>query len=106
MSPLKLDAMRAELDRLIKAGSIEPSTSPYGAPVIFVKKKDGKLRMCIDYWALNKITKKNQFPIPLIDDLIDQLQGASVTSLEESQESRGVRERPGEVREITNRRLK
>src|SRR3954467_778930 len=78
MSPLELDAMRAELDRLIKAGSIEPSTSPYGAPVIFVKKKDGKLRMCINYQALNKITKKNRFPIPLIDDLIDRLQGASV----------------------------
>jgi hypothetical protein len=78
MSPLELDAMRAELDRLIKAGSIEPSTSPYGAPVIFVKKKDGKLRMCIDYRALNKITKKNRFPIPLIDDLIDRLQGASI----------------------------
>ena len=78
MSPLELDAMRAELDRLIKAGSIEPSTSPYGAPVIFVKKKDGKLRMCIYYHALNKITKKNRFPIPLIDDLIDRLQGASV----------------------------
>src|SRR5829696_7248203 len=78
MSPLELDAMRAELDQLIKAGSIEPSTSPYGAPAIFVKKKDGKLRMCIDYRALNKITKKNQFPIPLIDDLIDRLQGTSV----------------------------
>src|SRR6184192_3688325 len=72
MSPLELDAMRAELDRLIKAGSIEPSTSPYGAPVIFVKKKDGKLRMCIDYRALNKITKKNQFPIPsLMTSLTD-----------------------------------
>ena len=78
MSPLELDAMRAELNQLIKAGSIEPSTSPYGAPVIFVKKKDGKLQMCIDYRALNKITKKNRFPIPLIDDLIDRLQGASV----------------------------
>ena len=77
MSPLELDAMRAELDRLLETGSIEPSLSPYGAPVIFVKKKDGKLRMCIDYRALNKITKKNRFPIPLIDDLIDRLQGAS-----------------------------
>ena len=78
MSPLELDAMRAELDRLLETGSIEPSLSPYGAPVIFVKKKDGKLRMCIDYRALNKITKKNRFPIPLIDDLIDRLQGASI----------------------------
>ena len=78
MSPLELDAMRAELDRLLEAGSIEPSLSPYGAPVIFMKKKDGKLQMCIDYRALNKITKKNRFPIPLIDDLIDRLQGASI----------------------------
>ena len=71
MSPLELDTMREELDKLLKNGSIEPSLSPYGAPVIFVKKKDGKLRMCIDYRALNKLTIKNQFPIPLIDDLID-----------------------------------
>ena len=71
MSPLELDAMKEELDRLLKNGSIEPSVSPFGAPVIFVKKKDGSLRMCIDYCALNKITIKNRFPIPLIDDLID-----------------------------------
>ena len=78
MSPLELDAMRAEINQLIKAGSIKPSKSPYGAPVIFVKKKNEKLRICINYHALNKITKKNQFPIPLIDDLINRLQGASV----------------------------
>src|SRR3954471_13318832 len=78
MSPLELDTMRKELDKLLTNGSIEPSTSPFGAPVIFVKKKNGELRMCIDYRALNKITKKNRFPIPLIDDLIDRLQGASI----------------------------
>jgi len=78
MSPLELDTMREELNKLLKNGSIEPSRSPYGAPVIFVKKKDGKLRMCIDYRALNKLTIKNRFPIPLIDDLIDQLHGAKV----------------------------
>jgi hypothetical protein len=71
MSPLELDSLKEELDRLLRNGSIEPSVSPYGAPVIFVKKKDGSLRMCIDYRALNKITIKNQFPIPLIDDLLD-----------------------------------
>ena len=71
MSPLELDTLRKELDKLLKNGSIEPSVSPYGAPVIFVKKKSGELRMCIDYRALNKITIKNRFPIPLIDDLID-----------------------------------
>ena len=78
MSPLELDAMRKELDKLLKNGSIEPSKSPYGAPVIFIKKKNGDLRMCIDYRALNKITIKNRFPIPLIDDLVDQLHGAKV----------------------------
>ena len=78
MSPLELDTLRKELDKLLKNGSIEPSVSPYGAPVIFVKKKSGELRMCIDYRALNKITIKNRFPIPLIDDLIDRLHGAKV----------------------------
>jgi hypothetical protein len=78
MSPLELDTMRKELDKLLKNGSIEPSKSPYGAPVIFVKKKSGELRMCIDYRALNKITIKNQFPIPLIDDLVDRLHNAKV----------------------------
>src|SRR3954454_10644822 len=67
-----------ELDHLLKNSSIEPSVSPFGAPVIFVKKKDGTLRMCIDYHALNNITIKNCFPIPLIDDLTDRLFGAKV----------------------------
>src|SRR5207302_4816813 len=69
LSPLELDAMCEELDHLLKNGSIEPSMSPLGAPVIFIKKKDGTLRMCIDYHALNNITIKNHFPIPLIDHL-------------------------------------
>jgi hypothetical protein len=59
MSPLELDTMHKELDKLLKNRSIEPSVSPYGAPVIFVKKKNGELRMCIDYRALNKVTIKN-----------------------------------------------
>src|SRR3954467_11121149 len=78
MSPLELDSLKEELDRLLKNGSVEPSVSPFGAPVIFVKKKDGTLRMCIDYRALNNITIKNRFPIPLIDDLTDRLFGAKV----------------------------
>src|SRR5436305_4188456 len=65
MSPLELDTLHKELDKLLKNGSIEPSVSPYGAPVIFVKKKSGELQMCIDYRALNKITIKNRFPFPL-----------------------------------------
>ncbi|KAJ9563825.1 hypothetical protein OSB04_008985 [Centaurea solstitialis] len=58
----------------------EPSSSPWGAPVLFVKKKDGSLRMCIDYRELNKLTIKNCYPLPRIDDLFDQLQGASFFS--------------------------
>ncbi|GKE41792.1 putative reverse transcriptase domain-containing protein [Tanacetum coccineum] len=61
-------------------GFIRPSTSPWGAPVLFVKKKDGSFRMCIDYWELNKLTVKNRYPLPRIDDLFDQLQGSSVYS--------------------------
>ncbi|GKF34035.1 putative reverse transcriptase domain-containing protein [Tanacetum coccineum] len=57
-------------------GFIRPSHSPWGAPVLFVKKKDGAMRMCIDYRELNKLTIKNRYPLPRIDDLFDQLQGA------------------------------
>nr|GEY24037.1 reverse transcriptase domain-containing protein [Tanacetum cinerariifolium] len=61
-------------------GFIRPSTSPWGAPVLFVKKKDGSFRMCIDYWELNKLTVKNRYPLPRIEDLFDKLQGSSVYS--------------------------
>ena len=61
-------------------GFIRPSTSPWGAPVLFVKKKDGSLRLCIDYRQLNRVTIRNQYPLPRIDDLFDQLQGAGVFS--------------------------
>ena len=57
-----------------------PSVSPWGAPVLFLKKKDGSMCMCIDYRQLNKVTIRNKYPIPRIDDLFDQLQGASVFS--------------------------
>ena len=59
---------------------IRPSVSPWGAPVLFVKKKDGSLRLCVDYRLLNKATVKNKYPLPRIDDLLDQLRGASVFS--------------------------
>ena len=61
-------------------GFIRPSFSPWGAPVLFVKKKDGTMRLCIDYRELNKVTIKNKYPLPRIDDLFDQLQGATVFS--------------------------
>lgn len=59
---------------------MEPSTSPYGAPVLFVQKKDGMLRMCVDYRALNKLTFKDRYPLPRIDDLLDKLHGCTVLS--------------------------
>ena len=65
---------------MLEKGFIRPSVSPWGAPVLFVKKKDGSMRMCIDYRQLNKVTIKNKYPLPRIDDLFDQLQGARVFS--------------------------
>ena len=80
MSPLELGELRKQLDDLLEKGFIKPSKSPFGAPILFVHKKDGGLRMCIDYRALNQITVKNRYPIPRIDDLLDQLKGAKVFS--------------------------
>ncbi|GJV07301.1 putative reverse transcriptase domain-containing protein [Tanacetum coccineum] len=67
-----------QLQELADCGFIRPSTSPWGAPVLFVKNKDGSFRICIDYRELNKLTIKNRYPLPMIDDLFDQLQGSSV----------------------------
>ncbi|GJR97772.1 retrotransposon protein, putative, ty3-gypsy subclass [Tanacetum coccineum] len=67
-----------QLQELLEKGFIRPSSSPWGAPMLFVKKKDGYFRMCIDYRKLNKLTIKNRYPLPRIDDLFDQLQGSSV----------------------------
>ncbi|GKA79684.1 putative reverse transcriptase domain-containing protein, partial [Tanacetum coccineum] len=69
-----------QLQELSDKGFIRPSSSPWGAPVLFVKKKDGSFRMCIDYRELNKLTMKNHYPLPRIDDLFDQLQGSSIYS--------------------------
>ena len=74
------EAMEKEIKKLLSNGAICPSWSPFGAPVIFIKKKEGDLRMCVNYRALNKITKKNRYPIPLIENLVDQLYGASMFS--------------------------
>lgn len=80
MSPLELAEVKRQLTELIEMGFIQPSKSPYGAPILFVRKKNGKLRMCVDYRALNKITVKNRYPLPRIDELMDQLHGATVFS--------------------------
>ena len=80
MTPTELKELKEQLQDLLDQGFIRPSVSPWGAPVLFVKKKDGTLRLCIDYRELNKVTIKNKYPLPRIDDLFYQLQGASVFS--------------------------
>ncbi|GJW51881.1 retrovirus-related pol polyprotein from transposon 17.6 [Tanacetum coccineum] len=72
--------LSGQLQELSDKGFIRPSSSPLGAPVLFVKKKDGSFWMCIDYQELNKLTVKNHYPLPRINDLFDQLQGSSVYS--------------------------
>jgi hypothetical protein len=69
-----------QLEELLKKGYICPSVSPWGAPIHFVKKKDGTLRLCIDFRQLKKYTIKNKYPLPRIDDLFDQLRGAKIFS--------------------------
>nr|GFA64741.1 putative reverse transcriptase domain, aspartic peptidase domain protein [Tanacetum cinerariifolium] len=76
MVPIELKELKDQLQELLERGFIRPSVSPWGAPVLFVKKKDGSMRLCIDYRELNKITIHNRYPLPRIDDLFDQLQGA------------------------------
>ncbi|GJR79736.1 putative reverse transcriptase domain-containing protein [Tanacetum coccineum] len=76
LAPSEMQELSNQLKDLQEKGFIRPSHSPWGAPVLFVKKKDGALRMCIDYRELNKLTIKNRYPLPRIDDLFDQLQGA------------------------------
>ncbi|GKC74876.1 putative reverse transcriptase domain-containing protein, partial [Tanacetum coccineum] len=78
--PSEMKELSEQLQELFDKGFIRPSSSPWGAPVLFVKKKDGSFRMCIDYRELNKLTMKNRYPLPRIDDLFDQLQGSSVYS--------------------------
>ncbi|GJY78027.1 putative reverse transcriptase domain-containing protein [Tanacetum coccineum] len=78
LAPSERKELSEQLKELSDKGFIRPSSSPWGAPVLFVKKKDGSFRMCIDYRELNKLTVKNRYPLPRIDDLFDQLQGSSV----------------------------
>ena len=78
MAPVELKELKLQLQGLLEKRFIRPSVSPWGASVLFVKKKDGTLRLCVDYRKLNKMTVKNKYPLPRIDDLFDQLKGASV----------------------------
>lgn len=77
MAPAKLGELKVQLQELLEKGFIRPSISPWGGPVLFVKKKDDSLRMCIDYRRLNQVTFRNKYPLPRIDELFDQLQGAA-----------------------------
>ncbi|GJY48280.1 putative reverse transcriptase domain-containing protein [Tanacetum coccineum] len=76
LAPSEMKELSEQLQELSDKGFIRPSSSPWGAPVLFVKKKDGSFRMCIDYWELNKLMVKNRYPLPRIDDLFNQLQGS------------------------------
>ncbi|GJU80698.1 putative reverse transcriptase domain-containing protein [Tanacetum coccineum] len=80
LAPSEMKELSEQLKELSDKGLIRPSSSPWGSPVLFVEKKDGSFRMCIDYRELNKLTVKNRYPLPRIDDLFDQLQGSSVYS--------------------------
>ena len=80
MAPVELQELRVQLQELLDKGFIRPSTSQWGAPVLFAKKKDKTLRLCIDYRQLNRVTIKDRYPLPRIDDLFDQLRGARVYS--------------------------
>ena len=77
MAPAELKEMKLELKDLLYKGFIQPSISPWAAPVFFVMKKDRTLRMCIDFCQLNKVPINKKYPFPRIDDLFDQLQGSS-----------------------------
>ncbi|WZY99835.1 hypothetical protein YC2023_072164 [Brassica napus] len=77
MAPAELAELKQQLADLLEKGFIRPSSSPWGAPVLFVKKKDRSMRLCIDYRGINNVTIKDKYPLPKIDELLDQLQGAS-----------------------------
>jgi len=78
LSPVELEALRKFLDENIATGLLCSSSSPHGAPVLFVKKKDGSLRLCVDFRGLNQITKKDQYPLPLISDLLESPSHAKI----------------------------
>jgi len=80
MAPAELTELKKQIEDLLEKKFIRPSASPWGAPVLLVKKKDESSRLCVDYRQLNKLTIKNKYPLPRIDDLLDQLKGARIFS--------------------------
>ena len=98
LSPLEQKEVEKQIAELILMGFIEPSSSPYGAPVLFVQEKDGSSRMCIDYRALNKTTIHDRYPLPRTDELLDRVQGAKVfTSLDLASGYHQIRTHPADV---------
>ena len=98
MSPFEEQELRKQLDVYSAVGQIEPARSPYGAGVLFAQKKDGTKRLCIDYRALNKITLKDKYPIPRIDELLDNMAGAQYfTKLDLQQGYHQIRVKPEHV---------
>jgi hypothetical protein len=80
MSTPELKELQMQLEELLKKGYIHPSVSAWGSPVLFMKKKDGTLRLCINFRKLNKVIVKNKYPLPRIDDLFDQMKDAKIFS--------------------------
>ena len=80
VAPAEFKELKTQLEKLLEKGDIGPSTSPWGAPVLFVKKMHGTLRLCVDYREFNKITVKNYYLLPRIADLFDQLRGTGMFS--------------------------
>ena len=80
MNSKELDELKKQLDDMLRKGLIRPSASPWGSPVIFVDKRDGTTRLCVDYRKLNDVTIKNKYPFPKIEDLFDQLNGSRIFS--------------------------
>jgi hypothetical protein len=80
MNPLELEELKKQLPDMLSKGLIRPSASPWGSPVLFVDKRDGTIRLYVDYRRLNEVTIKNKYPLPKIEDLFDQLNGAKVFS--------------------------
>jgi hypothetical protein len=104
MGTLELKELHMQLEELLKRGYIRPSVSHWGAPVLFVKKKDGTLRLCIDFRQLNKVTIKNKYHFPRIDDLFDQLKCARIFSEIDLRSSyHQVRIKEGDINKATFR---
>ena len=103
-SPQGLDELKKQLHDLTEKGYIQPSVSPFGAPVLFVPKKDGGIRMCVNYRGLSRVTVHNRYPLPRIDELLDRLRGANLfTKTDLRSGYHQIRVHPGDVHKTTFR---